>query len=137
MSTLPMGPVDAAADGSTRAAIRLRLPHPDDADAVVDTCRDGVTQHFLGGLPADYAKSDALDWIEAAPDKFAGAGAVFTIADPVTDRFLGSVGLHTTSGPARAVGCLVAPWARGRGIATAAMRTLAGWAFGTASGGSN
>jgi RimJ/RimL family protein N-acetyltransferase len=27
------------------------------------------------------------------------------------------------------VGCLVAPWARGRGYATAALRTISAWAF--------
>ncbi|HEX8632193.1 MAG TPA: GNAT family protein, partial [Catenuloplanes sp.] len=50
---------------------------------------------------------------------------------PATDRLLGGIGLDRVA-PARQqaeVGYWVAPWARRRGVATAAVRTLSSWAF--------
>ena len=52
------------------------------------------------GCPPTTRSPMRWSWIEAAPATFAGGGAIFTIADPVTDRFLGSVELHTAGGPA-------------------------------------
>lgn len=62
-----------------------------------------------------------------------GTELVFAIADPDTDRFLGSVSvLRIAWEQARAeIGYWLAPWGRGRGAATAAVRALADWAVAT------
>jgi RimJ/RimL family protein N-acetyltransferase len=106
-------------------SIRLRAPRVDDADGIVAACRDEVTQQVLGQVPADYTSADALDWIAAVRTH----GENWVIADPATDTFLGSIGLRPEGPHARSVGYLVAPHARGRGVATAALRALTDWAF--------
>jgi RimJ/RimL family protein N-acetyltransferase len=105
--------------------IRLRPPRHSDADAVVAACRDEVTQQTLGTIPADYSHADALEWIAAAEVR----GGTWAIADQASDDFLGSIALTPLSSHAHSVGYLVAPEARGRGVATAALRLLTGWAF--------
>jgi RimJ/RimL family protein N-acetyltransferase len=59
-------------------------------------------------------------------------GAAYAIADPETDRLIGGVGFDARpAGRQQAeIGYWVSPWARGRGVASAAVRALSGWAFG-------
>jgi len=114
-------------------AVRLRVLRDDDAGDIEVACSDPETQRFLHFLPHPYTRADALSWIrEGAPAQFATGGASYAIADPATDRLLGTVGLHHVD-PSRAqgeVGYWVAPWARGRGVARAAVRAIAAHAFG-------
>ncbi len=112
--------------------VRLRAYRADDVDDVVGGCDDPVTQRFLPTLPSPYSRVDARWWItEGAPATFAGGGAAYAVADPATDRLLGGVGIDRAV-PVRQqaeIGYWVAPWARRRGVATAAVRALSGWAF--------
>ncbi|GIM84728.1 GNAT family N-acetyltransferase [Salinispora arenicola] len=114
--------------------IRLRPFHLTDAPATATACADPLTQRFLPALPSPYTEADARLWItEGAPGVWATGGAAYAITDRATDQLLGSVGLHDVI-PGRqeaAIGYWVAPWARGRGVATAATRTLAERAFTT------
>ncbi|GAA4681018.1 GNAT family N-acetyltransferase [Phytohabitans rumicis] len=79
-----------------------------------------------------YARSDALHWITfGAPAAWAAGGAAYAIADPATDRLIGGVGVGRVL-PERGQGEVdywVAPWARRRGVATAAAKAACGWAF--------
>ncbi|GIJ12944.1 GNAT family N-acetyltransferase [Micromonospora andamanensis] len=114
--------------------VRLRPFHLGDVDDVVAGCADPLTQRFLDGLPDPYTEADARLWItESAPAAFAGGGAAYAIADPTTDRLLGTVGLsHVVPQRSQAeIGYWVAPWARGGGVATAATRALSEHAFAT------
>jgi RimJ/RimL family protein N-acetyltransferase len=101
-------------------AVRLRPFRVEDADDVATACADPISQRFLPTLPSPYTRDDALAWINGgAPEAFARGGAAFALADRVTDRVLGAVGL-TPIGPRRAeIGYWAAPWARRRGVATA------------------
>ncbi|WP_018221026.1 GNAT family N-acetyltransferase [Salinispora pacifica] len=112
--------------------IRLRLPHLGDIPDTVAACSDPLVQQFLPALPSPYTEADARWWItEGAPAAWAGGGAAYAITDRETDRLLGTVGLNDPA-PSRqeaAIGYWVAPWARGRGVATAATQTLADRAF--------
>ncbi len=122
-------------DGDVRQVsgdgIVLRGFRRSDADDLVRGCNDPLVQRFLPVLPAPYLPEHAVDWITSqAPAVFAHGGAAFAIADPVTDRLLGGVGVDRLV-PERQqgeVGYWVAPWARRRGVATAAARAVAGWA---------
>jgi RimJ/RimL family protein N-acetyltransferase len=121
---LPTEPIDGE-------VIRLRRYTEADVDDVSAACADPLTQRFLTELPSPYTRDDARWWIQTgAPAQWAAGGAVHAVADPGTDRVLGAVGLHRYGyGYVGQVGYWVAPWARGRGVATAATRTLARWAF--------
>lgn len=112
--------------------IRLRPFRDDDATDLTAGCTDPLTLRFMPGLPAPYTEADARWWISTgAPAVWADGGAAFAVADPDSDRLLGGAGLSQVvayRGQAE-VGYWVAPWARGRGVATAATRALADHAF--------
>lgn len=88
----------------------------------------------------------AVDWgIEEAPDEAQARewltghaapwaedeGRHFTIADAASDQLLGGVNFHNIREDHRRaeVGFWLAPWARGRGIGSAAVAAACGWAF--------
>ncbi|MDG4808025.1 GNAT family N-acetyltransferase [Micromonospora sp. WMMD1120] len=107
--------------------VRLRQFRAEDAADVVDGLADPVSQRFVTGPPNPYTENDARWWIEVgAPAAWAGGGAAYAIADPDTDRLLGTVALNNLA-PARqqaGVGYWVRPAARGRGVAAAGTRAL-------------
>jgi RimJ/RimL family protein N-acetyltransferase/nitrite reductase/ring-hydroxylating ferredoxin subunit len=112
--------------------IVLRPFRADDAADVTATCQDPEIQRWIPIIPIPYTDADARRFIlmtlQAWHD---GTGYEFAIVDAATDRYLGSVGLHLGPNPRRhAIGYFVAPEARGRGIATRAVRLLTQWAFG-------
>ncbi|HEX8343325.1 MAG TPA: GNAT family protein [Actinoplanes sp.] len=112
--------------------VRLRAFRPDDVEDLMAGCDDPVTQEFLPGLPSPYTRSAAEWWIhEGSPAAFAAGGAAYAVVDPATDRLLGGVGLDRLVPIRRQaeVGYWVAPWARRRGVATAAVRAMSGRAF--------
>ncbi|MGK5444886.1 GNAT family N-acetyltransferase [Micromonospora sp. URMC 105] len=122
-----MTPEVVEADG-----VRLRPTRLDDVADTVAGCADPLTQRGIAGMPHPYTEETAHWWItEGAPAVWAAGGAAYAIADPATDRLLGSIGLSQPV-PARGqaeIGYWVAPWARGRGVATAATSALARHAF--------
>jgi RimJ/RimL family protein N-acetyltransferase len=105
----------------------LRRFEPSDVDAVVEGCADPVTQYWLGNLPTPYTKTDALGYIQSREEEHAsGRGIYWAVADPDTNRCIGSFGLmdidrSTGSGE---IGYWVHPRARGQGVATQATRLI-------------
>ncbi|GAA0796493.1 GNAT family N-acetyltransferase [Spirilliplanes yamanashiensis] len=113
--------------------VLLRPFRPADTEALLTGMNDPVTRRFLPHLPAPYTAEDARGWIgEFAPAAFAHGMAAFAVADADTGELLGGVGMDRAVPQfAQAeVGYWTMPGARGRGVATAAVRALAGWAFG-------
>ncbi|MBX6386797.1 MAG: GNAT family N-acetyltransferase [Microbispora sp.] len=109
----------------------LRLPTERDADQITRACSDPEIARFISFIPSPYTRDDALSWItEIVPADWKNGGADFLIADAATDEVLGTVGLKPQDryGVAE-VGYWLAPWARGRGVATAAVRAIAERAF--------
>jgi RimJ/RimL family protein N-acetyltransferase len=107
----------------------LRAPREEDADDIAAGCADPLTQRFVPAMPSPYRHEDALWWItegSRAPGR-----RNYVIADPGSDRVLGGVGLHhlSTQEGTGEIGYWVAPWARGRGVATTSTRLLSAWAF--------
>jgi RimJ/RimL family protein N-acetyltransferase len=123
----------APADTIEAGQVRLRPFRDEDVDDLVAGCSDPLTRRFLPLLPDPYTVTDARRWIgEGSAAASAAGGAAYAIADPDTDRLLGGVGLSRVD-PERLqgeIGYWVGPWARGRGVATAATIAIAGWAFG-------
>lgn len=108
----------------------LRPLAPADAEAIVRACSDPEIVHFLPLIPVPYTRDDALEYMERCREEWRTGGAPFAIADPVTGEWLGNVGLMARPRGGIEIGYLVAPWARGRGVATAAVAALAAWGFG-------
>jgi RimJ/RimL family protein N-acetyltransferase len=112
------------------ARVRLRRFREADTDDVVAACNDPLTSRFIPSLPNPYTRGDAVDWIErGASDVFARGGAAFAVVDPGTDRLLGATSIGPVQSGRGEIGYWVAPWARGRGVATAACTALTGVAF--------
>jgi RimJ/RimL family protein N-acetyltransferase len=109
--------------------IVLRQPRRSDVDDIAAACADPLVQRFIPSMPSPYTREDAISWIANAdrfPDRIA-----FVIASPETDRLLGGCALHHLSRTdlSGEVGYWVAPWARRRGVATAATIALGEFGF--------
>jgi RimJ/RimL family protein N-acetyltransferase len=127
-------------------AVALSVPDPPLAD---DTCAlrpwtrddlphllaaaaDPLVHRYRYSLPGDDAAADA--WLAAVErDRLSGERLELAVTRPDTPEAVGSVslwGFHRRNGAAM-VSYWLAPGGRGRGLATAAVRLLAGWAFDT------
>jgi RimJ/RimL family protein N-acetyltransferase len=118
-------------------AVRLRGYRPDDLDDLVAGYSDPLTQRFMRALPTPFTRRHGEWYIrEAAPAAVAEGGAAYAIADPDSDRLLGGVSLEhvVPSRQQSELGYWVGPWARRRGVATAAARALCARAFRTGTG---
>ncbi|MCT2277974.1 GNAT family N-acetyltransferase [Micromonospora chalcea] len=115
-----------------RYGVRLRPCHLADVPDMVAGCNDPEIRRFMPLLPDPYDSDAARWWVtEGSPAAWAAGGSAYTIADPATDRLLGSIGLSRL-GAERAsyeIGYWVGPAARGRGVASAATRLLTEHAF--------
>ncbi|MBM7786214.1 GNAT family N-acetyltransferase [Tenggerimyces flavus] len=98
-----------------------------DVAAVVEGCTDPQTRHWLSALPDPYTPEDALGYIQSRAEEHAsGRGIYWAAADPETGQCLGSFGLMAMDelGGGAEVGYWMHPSARGRGVATDAVRLL-------------
>ena len=112
--------------------VTLRAFRAEDAAAITLACQDPEVARWIPIIPVPYTEQDARRFILLTLTAWAdGTSYEFCIADAGTDRYLGSVGIHPTPEATRfAVGYLVAPAARGRGVATRAVDLAVRWAFG-------
>jgi RimJ/RimL family protein N-acetyltransferase len=113
------------------ASLSLRPPDDRDLDALVAACRDPETARWTT-VPDPYGPANARHFVHGrAPSAWAGGiGAVWVLAD-AEDRYCGSMELRLYEWDPSIgnVGYLVAPWARGRGYATAGLRAMSRWGF--------
>ena len=119
MRVLPLLPV---ADG----AVRIRPLDHGDAVGYARGSADDEVRRF-GHLPLDeYTEQVVRDQIDGpiATGLSDGTLAVLAIADEATDEFLGSIVLFDPRPDRAEVGFWLAPWARGRGHAVAALRAV-------------
>jgi RimJ/RimL family protein N-acetyltransferase len=114
-------------------AVRLRPLRSSDVPACVRACRDPESVRYTT-VPDPYEQTHAESFIRTyAPGVWArGTEAVFAIAD-ADDELVGTMALRLHGDelftPTGDVGYLMGPWARGRGYASAALRTLCDWGF--------
>jgi len=114
------------------AVVSLRRPAGRDLDAIVVACRDRESAAWTT-VPDPYQRRDAEFFtFEHAPARWArGEGITCAIVD-ADDAYCGSMELRFMADPTVAdVGYLVAPWARGKGFASTALRELCRWAIQT------
>jgi RimJ/RimL family protein N-acetyltransferase len=109
--------------------VRLRAWSPADADELVRCCNDPDVRRFLPPIPIPFTRADADEFIEAnrpVPDGRSGfALAIEWDGVPLA----GGTGIRLLEPGLCQFGYWVAPEARGRGIATRALRLFATWAL--------
>lgn len=112
----------------TPPGITLRPIAEVDEEAMVAGLTDPEAIRYTG-VPESYDRSNAVAFREMGERGWlAGRGIQATIADS-GDRFCGSIDLWLSGDDPEVaeVGYGVAPWARGRGYATAALRAISDW----------
>jgi [ribosomal protein S5]-alanine N-acetyltransferase len=110
----------------------LRAWREDETAAIAAMSRDPDTVRYTS-VPEGFSEEDARLWLALQPGRLrAGDGVAFAITEPPDDRPLGSIGIRVLHGRGIAeVGYHMAAGARGRGLATAALRLVSSWALAT------
>jgi RimJ/RimL family protein N-acetyltransferase len=116
------GAVTPTAPERTDGVVILRAFLPEDVDEIVVMGRDPDTVRYTS-MPHPYERRHAEEWV-AEPGKDRDTLVCWAIE--VDGRFAGSVDLR---GHPAEIGFVLAPWARGRGHMTRAMRLATRWAF--------
>lgn len=102
----------------------------EDADAVYQACQDPEIIRWTT-VPYPYTRDHAASFTNAALSTWQNqAGVTFAVVSEASDAVLASCGLVDVnqSDSAVEIGYWVAPWARRRGVATAATKAVARWA---------
>jgi RimJ/RimL family protein N-acetyltransferase/nitrite reductase/ring-hydroxylating ferredoxin subunit len=120
-------PNPAASDG----VVSLRPFRAEDAPAVAEACQDPQVSRWIPLIPVPYTEADAKRFILLSLQAWTdGTGYEFAIVDAATDRYVGSVGIQPGANPRRlAIGYMIAPEVRGRGLATRGVKLAVRWAF--------
>lgn len=112
-------------------AVTLRPWRPDDAPAVFLACQDPLIAHFIP-IPQPYTEDVARTFVEVRGTDWATEDErSFAIVDAATDELLGSIARHGPYGHRATFGHWLAPQARGRGVATRALRLITDWTLET------
>jgi RimJ/RimL family protein N-acetyltransferase len=111
--------------------VALRQPADSDAAEVSAACQDPSIVRYTQ-VPAGYTEDHARNWFEiSAQQRRRGTALPFLIVGVEGGELLGSVDLHGVDWEDRRanIGYWTASEARGRGVATRAVRLLSLWAF--------
>jgi RimJ/RimL family protein N-acetyltransferase len=113
--------------------VTIRPWHERDADALIRRINDPLVAAFLDHVPHPYTQADARAWFALADERWReGTMAAFAIEVDGVEGPVGGVGVHFfggLDGGSAEVGYWVAEEVRGLGVATAATRLAAAWAF--------
>lgn len=90
----------------------------EDVTAIVAACQDPEIPRWTS-VPSPYTEADARAFLMGAPNVH-----TFAVVDEATDELLGSVGFQVIEHSRATFGYWVAKEARGRGVATRALRLL-------------
>ncbi len=103
----------------------------DDIDPATTACQDPDAVRWTT-IPPGYTREQAEYFVHehSRVTWLRGEAAIFAIGGD-DDGYVGGIDLRISDGDHEVgeIGIQVAPWARGRGFATAATRTLAAWGF--------
>lgn len=116
--------------------VLLRTLGPGDVDGLMVGVEDPLTQRWLP-LPRPYSRHTATAWALTAVPAAAAAGTSLVRAIEVGGVFAGIIDLRRVDHVAGSaeISYWATPTARGRGVATAALAVLTGWALTPAPGG--
>ena len=124
-------PIEFPAGGLTDGVVRLRLPADGDIPRIVEACRDPEVARYTT-VPSPYQASHTVEWMHRGlAGLSSGTDLNTVIAGFDGSEVLGTISLHEINRAASrcVAGYLVAPWARGQGVAARALRLLCGFAF--------
>jgi RimJ/RimL family protein N-acetyltransferase len=124
-------PIEFPAVGLVGDGVRLRLRCDADVSAFVEACKDPAILRYTT-VPDHYTEANAREFgRRSAIGLYEGAELATVVADAETDELLGTVALRRAQHePDRwSVGYWVAPWARRKGAATAAVRLICSYGF--------
>lgn len=123
MNSIPHVEIDAG-------GLHLRPPTAQDTADAALMLRDPDVRRWNAG-PADLDLGQVRDWCARGADWSGGDHATFTVFDRDSGRLVGNVSLHRIDREQAdaEIGYRVAPWARGRGVASTAVAATARWAF--------
>jgi RimJ/RimL family protein N-acetyltransferase len=112
----------------TDGTVILRAHRPDDVEDILEQCRDPLMKRWTR-VPSPYEREHAELFVAERQPCWLNREE-FSFAVETGARCCGSVGLRPRGEGAAEVGYALAPWARGRGVASRALRLLLEWAFG-------
>jgi RimJ/RimL family protein N-acetyltransferase len=120
-----MDPVELSDD-----RLLLRLPVRADVDDITRACQDPELQRWIP-VPVPYERVHGEQWVDDGERSWAEDRELrWVIIEPaVSKRLVGAIGLHARDATMREVGFWMAPWARGRGVMTDAVRLTCRWGF--------
>jgi RimJ/RimL family protein N-acetyltransferase len=121
-----MAPVDPHLDDGV---VALRPPVLDDVDVITEACQDPEIPRWTR-VPAPYTREHAIEFVERSARTWKqGTDAPFVIVDTETGELLGAIGVHRFGGEddGPEVGYWLKRDARGRGLATRALRLATDW----------
>lgn len=111
--------------------LTLRPLAPGDADDITAACQDPQIARWTA-VPSPYTRADAEEFIvrQTSDDGWRSepTWGITVVPDP---RWSGSITLRLDGAAGADVGYLLAPWARGAGHATRALRLACTWGFAT------
>ena len=111
--------------------ILLRPWTLEDVPAVTAACQDPEIARWIPFIPSPYSEDDARKFIERSLAQWeAGEGYEFAVVDAQSNELLGSIALRVGGMGTGHIGYWVAAKARGRGVATRALRLVCRWALG-------
>jgi len=109
--------------------ISLRPPRPEDAEDITLGCQDPQAQLWTT-IPVPYSFEDAQWWLgtRGTLEQW-WAGPAWAVTVPPSDRWSGTIDIRPDGAGGAEVGFMLAPWARGAGHSTRALRLVCSWAF--------
>ncbi|WKD61764.1 Putative ribosomal N-acetyltransferase YdaF [Corynebacterium ciconiae DSM 44920] len=113
----------------TGTKVKLRGYSTSDIEDMLVTGNDPDTQRFTT-VPHPYGRQQAESFVDMTQHDDSGMYWVITDAGDTTARYMGQIDLRNVEqGLYLSFGYLTAPWARGKGLMTDAVRTVSQFAF--------
>jgi ribosomal-protein-alanine N-acetyltransferase len=125
--------VPTITDGEEPDPVTLRGHRPDDVGSAYEMCTDPDMQRWTT-VPVPYERQHAEDFVFVRTPRGWADGTEWGFAVEARDdaglaRFAGNVALRLDGAGGAEVAYALAPWARGRGVMSRAVRLLLTWGF--------